>query len=83
MGLTLNSGGPLQTAIIRSAYQAIGSGLLVFLITWGASDELKSPLIAAGVAALGALGFRGLFEGSFDQARDSAGDVKPSDVAPK
>ncbi len=82
MGLTMNSGGTLQTAILRSFYQALGSGASVFLITWATTDELKGPIIAGAVAALAALGFRGGIEGTFDKARNDAGKVRPSDVTP-
>ena len=82
MGFTMNAGGPLATAILRGLYQALGSGAAVFLITWATTDELKGPLIAGGVAALAALGFRGGVEGAFDQKRNNAGDVRQSDVTP-
>lgn len=82
MGFTMNAGGPLATAILRGLYQAAGSGAAVFLITWASTDELKGPLIAGGVAALAALGFRGGVEGTFDRRRNDAGDVRQSDVTP-
>lgn len=82
MGFTMNAGGPLATAILRGLYQAMGSGAVVFLITWATTDELKGPLIAGGVAALAALGFRGGVEGTFDRKRNNAGDVRQSDVTP-
>lgn len=81
MNFTMNSGGALQTAILRGFYQALGSGTLVFLITWGTTDQLKGPIIGGCVAALGALGFRGGVEGSLDAQRQKNGDVKPSDVS--
>lgn len=79
---TMNAGGPLATALMRSAYLAAGSGLLTFFITWGSTDALKGPIIAGCVSALSALGFRGMIEGNFDAARNKAGDVKQSDVTP-
>ncbi len=82
MGLTMNSGGALQTAILRGFYQAVGSGAFVFLITWATTDELKAPLIAGATAALSALGFRGGVEGSFDRKRNSEGEMRESDVTP-
>lgn len=76
--LTLNS--PMATALLRGCYQAIGSFALVFLSTWATTDELKAPVIAGGIAALSALGFRAGVEGVADQRRQARGDVRPSDV---
>ena len=67
----MSTGSTMGTAVLRSAYQAVGSGLAVWLITWGTTDDLRSSLIAGGIAALAALGFRGGFEGGFDANRDA------------
>jgi hypothetical protein len=80
MPLSMTAGSPIATAILRGAYLATGSGLITFLITWAATDDLKGPIIAGGVAALTALGFRGLGEGSFDTSRAANNDVRDSDV---
>ena len=79
---TMNSGGPLQTAILRGAYQAIGAALVAFLPAYAVTDDLKGPIISGALAALWALGFRGAAEGLFDRARDNAGETRQSDVTP-
>ena len=76
----MNLNSAIGTAILRGAYLAFGSGFLTFLTTWTATDELKAPIIAGGVAALTALGFRGGIEGTFDQKRNATGNVSSSDV---
>jgi hypothetical protein len=50
-------------------------------------SEFKAPSgggggAGGGIAALAALGFRGGIEGSFDKARNNAGDIRASDVTP-
>lgn len=76
----MNTSTALGTAILRSVYLAIGMFLLAFLPAYAVTDELKGPLIAGGLSALGALGFRGFGEGIFDEHRNATGDAKPSDV---
>jgi hypothetical protein len=77
----MNLNGTLSTAILRGAYNAIGTGAFTFLVMWGAVS-LKAAAIAGGIAALGALGFRSGGEGVYDMRRQLAGEVKPSDVQP-
>ena len=76
--MTLNS--PMTTALLRGLYQAIGAFALVFLSTWATTDEIKAPVIAGGIAALSALGFRAGVEGAYDAKRAARGDVRPGDV---
>lgn len=76
----MNTGTTLSTAILRSVYLAIGSGLLTALGVWATTDEWKPVVIAGGIAALTALGFRGGAEGVFDANRAARLDQKPSDV---
>ena len=76
----MNARTTMGTAILRGLYLAAGSGLLVFLATWATTDELKGPIVAGGISALSALGFRGGIEGKFDAGRDQAGRVLSSDV---
>lgn len=68
------------TAMIRAVYQAIGSAAFVALTTWSQTDDVKTIVIAAGTAALIALGFRGGIEGIFDTNRAANNDVRASDV---
>lgn len=74
-----NSSAVWGAAIVRGAYNAIGTGAVTFLVLW-ASVGLKAACIAGGIAALGALGFRGGGEGAVDSRRAAANEVKPSDV---
>jgi hypothetical protein len=74
-----NSGKVWGAAILRGVYNAVGTGAVTFLVLW-ASVGLKAACIAGGIAALGALGFRGGGEGYVDAGRAAANDVKPSDV---
>lgn len=76
----MNTRTTLGTAILRGIYLALGTGGATFLVTWGATDNLKGASIAGGIAALSALGFRGGIEGKFDASRDQAGKVLSSDV---
>lgn len=76
----MNAGSTFSTALVRSMYLAVGSGLTTFLITWATTDHLKAPVIAGCVSALAALGFRGGIEGLSDSSRDAKGEVKPGDV---
>lgn len=76
----LNSGSTLGTAILRGAYLAVGTFLVGFLPAYAATDDLKGPLIAGGMGALFALGFRGGVEGLSDKSRDERGRVLPGDV---
>lgn len=78
----MNIGSTLGTAILRGLYLAIGTGTLTGLLVWATTDDLKPVLVAAGVSALTALGFRGGGEGMYDASRQKAGDVKASDVQP-
>jgi len=65
----LNTNAPLFIAILRGAYTAAGAGALMFLTVLSASSDMKVALIAGGIAALVALGFRGGVEGVIDQRR--------------
>jgi hypothetical protein len=67
-------------AIKRSAYQAVGQAAAVFLMALSAGASIKVAAIAAGIAALAALGFRGVYEGRVDAARAKAGNVIASDI---
>lgn len=78
--LSMTGGSPQVTAWLRAAYQAFGQAALVALLTWQATDDSKTIAIAAGTAALVALGFRGGFEGAFDNNRAVNNDVRSSDV---
>ncbi len=78
--LSMTGGTPVITAWMRGAYQAIGQAALVALTTWATTDEPKTIIVAAGTAALLALGFRGLGEGAFDANRAANNDVRKSDV---
>ena len=80
MGLSMTGGSPQATAWLRAAYQAFGQAALVALTVWSQTDDVKTIIIAAGTAALIALGFRGKVEGSFDSGRAARNDVRDSDV---
>lgn len=80
MKLAMTTDGALGTAFLRSAYLAAGMFLIAFLPAWAVTDDLKGPLIAGGMTALGALGFRGLGEGLFDKHRNATGDLRSADV---
>lgn len=75
----MNLSTPFGTAILRGAYTALGTGGMTFLVTYAAVDDLRGAIVAGGIAALGALGFRA-GEGRYDAKRQAAGDVKPGDV---
>lgn len=76
----LNAGSTLGTATLRGVYLAVGTFLVGFLPAWAVTDDLKGPLIAGGMSALFALGFRSGIEGLADSNRDNAGTVLPGDV---
>ena len=76
----LNTGSTFGTAVLRGVYLAVGAGGLAFLGAWAATDDLKAPLSAGGIAALTALGFRSGVEGVVDAHRDATGKVLSSDV---
>lgn len=76
----MNTSTALGTAILRSLYLAIGMFAVAFLPAFAVTDDLKGPLIAGGMSALGALGFRGLGEGIFDERRNAIGKTSSSDV---
>ena len=76
----MTGGSPNATAWLRAFYQALGQALFVGLITWSQTDDVKTIVIAAGTAALTALGFRGGGEGWFDNNRAKHNDVRDSDV---
>lgn len=80
MGLSMTGSSPQITAMLRALYQAIGQAALVGLLTWATTDETKTIVVASGVAALTALGFRGGIEGAFDANRARHNDVRDSDV---
>lgn len=75
----MNLSSPFSTALLRGAYTAFGTGGMTFLVTYAAVDDLRGAIVAGGIAALGALGFRA-GEGAADQRRQNRGDVKASDV---
>ncbi len=79
--MIMNQGSALTTAMLRGAYTAILSSLLVGLTAMqtGASD--RDAIITGVISALVALGARGGVEGLYDKSRDSAGDVRRSDVS--
>ena len=78
--LSMTGGSPQATAALRGLYQAIGQAALVALTTWAVTDDVKVIVIAAGTAALLALGFRAGFEGGFDANRAANNDIRDSDV---
>ena len=75
----MNLASPFGTAILRGAYAAIGTGLMTALVTYAAVDDARGAIVAGGIAALGALGFRA-GEGRYDAGRQARGDVRASDV---
>lgn len=78
----MNLKGTLSTAALRGFWQAVVQfGGMTFL-TYQMVDDWTDALVAGGLAAFLALGFRGGVEGVFDQSRQIAGDVKQSDVQP-
>jgi hypothetical protein len=78
--LSMTGGSPYATAFLRGLYMALGSGLVAFLPAWAVTDDLKAPIISGAMAALFALGFRGGFEGNFDNQRAETNDIRNSDV---
>lgn len=79
--LSMNTSTTMGTAVLRGAYLAVGTFLVGFLPAYAVTDELKGPLIAGGMAALFALGFRGGLEGGFDANRQAHNEVRSSDVS--
>lgn len=72
----------MGTALLRGLYNAVGAGLVSFLMTYQVTRDWRDAGVVGAITALGALGFRGGFEGSLDSQRQKNGDVKPSDVQP-
>lgn len=58
-----------RVAYIRATVQAIGTALLVILTSYQLHGGWEPALIAGGIAALSALGIRGVAEGAVDTAR--------------
>lgn len=76
----MNANTPLGTAVLRGLYNALCTGAVAFLTCYATTDDVKASLIVGGIAALGALGFRGGVEGGLDALRDARGQVLPGDV---
>lgn len=76
----MNTGWTIGTALLRGIYIASGAGLLAFLTVWATTNDLKAPIVAGGVSALTALGFRAGIEGMSDKSRDDKHQVRSSDV---
>lgn len=76
----MNTASTFGTALLRGIYLAIGSGVLTALLVWATTDEWKPVIIAGGVSALTALGFRAGGEGIYDARRAAAVNQKSSDV---
>lgn len=71
----------LQSALVRGLYNALGVAFVTFLVIYGPTDDLRLALISAGVAGLGALGFRAGGEGGYDAHRAAVGRIQRGDVA--
>ena len=76
----MNAQTTFGTALLRGLYLAVGTFLVGFLPAWAATDNLKGPIIAGGMSALFAMGFRGIAEGKYDAGRAAKVDQKPGDV---
>ena len=70
----------LSTAIMRGLYTALGTGISTALLTWAATDDIKTIVIASVGAALTVLGFRGGGEGLYDRNRANTGNMNAGDV---
>ena len=66
---------PIFIAILRGLYTAVGMGGLMFLTVLSTTNDTRAALIAAGLAFLGALGFRGGVEGAIDQRKGPRPEV--------
>lgn len=78
----MNVGGTQLTALVRALYSAIIAGLVAGLTAYQTGSATNDAIITGLLAGLAILGTRGLFEGQYDESRDKAGNVKPSDVTP-
>jgi hypothetical protein len=80
----VNTGSTFSTALLRGLYTAIVVGLIAALTVYQNGGYLneQEAVVTGLLAALGALGVRGVVEGTYDATRQGAGDVKPSDVQP-
>ena len=76
----MNAQTTFGTALLRGVYLAVGTFLFGFLPAWASTDDLKGPIIAGGMSALFALGFRGVAEGRYDAGRAKRVDQRPADV---
>ncbi len=77
----MNTSNPMTTAIMRGLYTAVGSGLITGLMAAQQGLDDRGAIIVGAIAGLFALGFRGGIEGTFDQHRNTTGDVRASDVS--
>lgn len=59
----------LRVAIIRGAYDAIGTGAAAVLALMAQGAAMRTALITGGVLALASLGFRGGVEGAVDTSK--------------
>lgn len=69
-----------RAAVIRGAYNAVGTFVATFLSSYLISDIVRDSVIVAAIAAFGVLGFRAGAEGMYDSFRDKNGKVRPGDV---
>lgn len=83
----MNTGSTLGTAILRGAYNALCTFLVVFATNYLAlrgdldrGDSLEVSALVAAIAAMGVLGFRAGIEGRFDAGRSARAAQEPSDV---
>ena len=60
---------PIVIATIRGLYTAVGMAALMWLTVYSTTNDERASWIAAGLAFLGALGFRGGVEGAIDQRK--------------
>jgi hypothetical protein len=56
----------MKVAIMRGAYDALGTGAAAFLASYALTNNLRNSLIQGGIMALTSLGFRGGVEGAVD-----------------
>ena len=76
----MNTNSTLTTALLRGLYVAVVAGAIAGLTVYQQTNNGHNAVITGLLSFLGALGVRGGLEGAVDSSRQSAGNVKASDV---
>lgn len=65
-----------RVALVRAAWQSFLQFGGVFLSTFTVSNDARTSLLAAGLAAFIALGYRGVAEGQYDTVRNRREEIR-------